>query len=238
MKPQQSITKVQAALLGAAHAASLMLGTPGTVPARFLYKLTSHYFRANLVANAIRELQRGRLASHEDDNDSVSIRKPASLIGLVGCDPTPLSDDQLVSMLESAGFLKPGIAQQPIPARNADSGCSVSASHTNRRRLLADHHLAERWYRGDLPSDLSRRVIVLAPLRPQSAISIRAGLEAEGLMRCETEPTMPRLAFWGVTRHGIQYYGDTKPTMTPLEIEAFASTLGFIPIENSDHPGR
>lgn len=241
-------TKMQAAVLRAAQAASERTGTPGCVEERLFEWIVRHFFRESRVLQAVEQLRRMGYVSH-GPRGRLDLRVPdcAWGDGLAGDDPNPLSDVQLHEIIAGRGYAIAVVATEntgprPVPAAAKAPERKERKPRSVSRRfvLLADHLLAESWYRGPLPSPLSKAIIVVDKSCEAALLALRSVLAHEGMMESFPDPTGRHERRWHVTPKGVAYCerSGTGPSLSVDRIHAIATRLGYEPIPRGGHLGR
>jgi hypothetical protein len=259
-----ALSKVQMALLCATMDASVAMATPGLVPTGLFDRIARHFFRQDRVFGAVRELVRSRhlATDRAGQNFRVAVLNRARFGTLPGCEPEPLCDAELLAMIREAGIAIRPVSESVVLADDGDVASDVNlvqpscecvpsepkrtvripATERFRRRfrLLANHRLAERWYGGELPSELSRAAIIIDRFDIGAAMALRSKLVREGLMESAVEPSNRQLSLWHVTPLGTVHceQSNVAASITPEEFAEYAVQRGFVPLERSDQSGR
>lgn len=233
-------TKMQAAALRAAQAASERTGTPGSVGERLFEGIVRHFFRDARARGAIEQLRRMGYVSR-GEKGRLDLHVPGCVWNgvLAGDDPEPLSDAQLHAIVASFGYVPREIAAE----REAEPAIEIPPEPRRRKQknairrfgLLADHHLAESWYGAPLPSPFSRAVIVADKACEEALLALRSVLARDGKMESFPEPTGRHEYQWHVTPLGIAYYerAGTEPSLSVDRVHAIGTRLGYEPLSRS-----
>ena len=149
-------------MLRAAQMASLQINTPGIVTQRLFEWIARHYFRENRIVGAVDQLRRMGYVSRADD-DCLNLYVPECAWNgiLSGDDPEPLSDLRLHAIIVRAGHELSDLSEcsevePPQPKAHGQKPKRAARRHV----LLADHRLAETWYKDALPSPLAKAIVI------------------------------------------------------------------------------
>ncbi len=238
MSDQMQLTKVQAALMRSAQAASVMIGTKNRIPIKLFNLIVKHYFRIDRVLGATRELTRQLCIDLMPEERYLLLSHPdINRFDLPGCDPDPLSDMGLINLIDQAGCtltqIVPVVTESFLPVPG-------SRRVQRKRVLLANHHYAEVWYGDALSAKFSHDVSAFDHPEMDHSLSIRSQLAKEKKIQGLPMPGNRQSMRWQVTPSGIVYYQAerVRPTITIEAISAIARTLDLKPLSISAHPGR
>jgi len=242
-------TKIQAAVLRAAQAASERTGTPGKIEGRMFDGIVRHFFREPRVLGAVEQLRRmGYVSRGTDGWVDLRIPRRAWSDSLSGDDPEPLSDAQLTAIIVRFASAPVEFRPDPAPVTIAETIAELPSGPKRRKPknavrrfvLLADHRLAETWYGAALPSPLSRAIVVADKACEKALLALRSKLALDRMMGSFPEPTGRHEYQWHVTPLGIAYIerSDTPPSLSVDRVHAIGSRLGYEPVSRSGPLGR
>ncbi len=238
MSDQMRLTKVQAALMRSTQIASTIIGTERRIPIKLFDLIVKHYFRADRVFGATRELIRQECIDLMPEDRYLILPHPdIRQLDLPGCDPEPLSDMELINLIEQAGCVLTRIVPVVV-----ETSLPVLGSRRALRKgvLLANHHYAEQWYGDALSSTFSHGVIVFDHPETDHSLALRSQLAKEKKIQGLPTPENRQAMRWRVTPSGIVYYEKerVRPTITIELICDIARRLDLKPLSISAHPGR